>query len=1497
MKRFEGQGDMPLKGDVASFSLPEIFNSLSLNQSTGTLMVSDGETCHHLYFQRGGIIPISDARNHILGIGEHLKRNKLISGSDLEKAQQMQASSRRKMIDVLVQEGIISEDDLFLSLKEQMQEEIYNLFLWKDAFFEFKKDEAPEEYATDLDDLGRFTFNSGQILMEAARRADEWNRIKVRIPSLKYIFTRRKEEKLALGEKADNPVPLDKIEPLLSSSNNVEDIIEATGYSKFDVCKTLYLLLIDWQVRSLPPSEAESCFKDALRDGNYRLGVKYLEYAMELGMGAKDAVEKMQVALLGDPRFTQTPDTYRISGSLENVNFASFFITLLLKKHTCTVRVTDPDSKKILYVSPTEIAVLSHGAREQAQFGQILVREGKITCRQLDKALTQSKKTGELLGKTLIAAGVITQDDQVFAVSKKIIDEIFDIFLWRNARFEFVKNRRPEEFDDPKARVSQLSLVAGTLSKEIVSSLTHFQEISKQISTRAIFKKDQKKGKKEMKGVFSTWLSKMDDPAEETAQGLLKHVDGSKTVRDIIRISRKTAIEVAEELYSLMNRGEIRPLTLEEIKASAEKTLKDNAPEECIRFCEYGMERGGDSAAFQKILDAVKAQSPDIAETTREFKLEGDFMTFSLAELFQSLFLNKHSGTLEVSDGLNEKMVYFSKGVICLITKGSRSVSRLGDILIDAGKIKESDVERALEIQKVSGKLLGEILVEEGIDAEEDINEAVKEKIKEELFDIFLWENAHFTFTKNYFPEEFEEQKGVTRMSLDTGRILMKAVSRIEEWNRIQNAFKSVKSVPFTTGTRPDPATLDRKQRIILNLVDGKNNVEDIIDQSRVGKFEACKILYDFKKRTIVDEMDLQRLNREAEKAFEAKNFEMCVKFYEAAMQFDTENEFLRQYLEMIKGNIAAGPQRKKIVMKGFDLTTLFRSILRDRTSGTLTAKDSKSRRFFYLAPDEFLALAEGERRGRGLEEHLVAAGKVSDKQLARAKEYAQKMNSGLAEILEKQGVIGRKEVEELGTEIACGMLFELFDWTEVNIEFEASSFLAVLEDREKPVLEIKAPSWPIIENALGKHETLESFKKVIPSTDIIFIISPGGEVDIESLPAQRRAVAALVDGRRRFMDVLALSGLPVFDAYSAAAKLIERAIIRPLSTAEAIKEAENSKVFNEFEQALAFFKSALACDPHNNEIKEKIEALKRSIISGVSAVPGSEMISGVSMDDLVRNLLRNPKTGTLQAKDRDSERNIHISEDRVLLVSTGSRQGQRIGEVLVECMVASQQHVDKALDFQKKSPSKKLGEILLLQGVVTEKDIQDALKEKVLGDIGDLFGWDKASFSFTEGAPPDIFKGKEIPVTEYACTSKELLEEALERKSQKGKIDAAIRSPNIIFRITEAGQAAQGSGAYSNRVLRFLDGKTSLDTAMRKLKGSRFSLRQEVFRLIQNGVIEPLPLDLARKKGHELYMFNDFVGCAALYRWAVELDPRDERMIRNLERAEKYLKGTAEPG
>ncbi len=253
---------MTLKGNLEVLNLSDIFQSLSLNQHTGTLRVTDGKREKLIYFAQGEITLLSSDKK--LMIGEMLVASGKISQEDLDYALAQQKRTKKRLGEILVEEGFVTEDDVVEVVRRQIEEEIYDLFLWKKAEFEFLIDYCPDKLKSPAYNVTKLQFNTNSLIMEALRRLDEWELISKEIPTLKEVYKVVNPSPEAL-EDIDLPARIKAEIKLIDGERTVEQIAEETALSEFELCKLLCELKRRRVIAPLSPQEladkAEECFQ------------------------------------------------------------------------------------------------------------------------------------------------------------------------------------------------------------------------------------------------------------------------------------------------------------------------------------------------------------------------------------------------------------------------------------------------------------------------------------------------------------------------------------------------------------------------------------------------------------------------------------------------------------------------------------------------------------------------------------------------------------------------------------------------------------------------------------------------------------------------------------------------------------------------------------------------------------------------------------------------------------------------------------------------------------------------------------------------------------------------------------------------------------------------------------------------------------------------------------------------------------------------------------
>jgi tetratricopeptide (TPR) repeat protein len=293
---------MAIKGSLKEASLADVCQLLSLGQKSGGLSVADGSRFGQIYFDRGRIIyaRIVNRRDRL---GDILVRDGVLAQSQLDEVLKRQSlEPERRVGELLVAYNYITRDDLTRYIRIQIEEAIYHLFTWSRGHFFFEVEVRPDDSDVVV------SINPETLLLEAARRVDEWSLIEKKIPSLDLLFDVERDRLKDSG--VELTAEQQRLVPLFDGTRTVHDVVDQAGMTEFDVGKALFGLIQAGFAHRVGRKEEESVRgREAELQERRNLGVAFYrtgmledsarEFERVLALDASDFAARYHLALIG----------------------------------------------------------------------------------------------------------------------------------------------------------------------------------------------------------------------------------------------------------------------------------------------------------------------------------------------------------------------------------------------------------------------------------------------------------------------------------------------------------------------------------------------------------------------------------------------------------------------------------------------------------------------------------------------------------------------------------------------------------------------------------------------------------------------------------------------------------------------------------------------------------------------------------------------------------------------------------------------------------------------------------------------------------------------------------------------------------------------------------------------------------------------------------------------------------------------------------------------
>ena len=252
-------------------------------------------------------------------------------------------------------------------------------------------------------------------------------------------------------------------------------------------------------------------------------------------------------------------EPFPVTGNIDPASFPHLLVDLHRHGATGSLKVTGPNHPKALYFRGGRI-LFGSSNDPRDQLGAILIESGRITRQQLDE-VNAKVGPGNPLAKVLSDSGFVNQRELGDAARTKVERILADVLSWASGSFEFEDGVLPKGAVDLKLSTEKLLLAAVQRIPDRAFALRH-------VDLDTVLEPD---------GGGETALGEI----RAEVWPLFERLDGSRTLKDAISLTRLDEFEAAKTACALLFLGIVRARNAEpELDLAQEAQSGFSVPEE-----------------------------------------------------------------------------------------------------------------------------------------------------------------------------------------------------------------------------------------------------------------------------------------------------------------------------------------------------------------------------------------------------------------------------------------------------------------------------------------------------------------------------------------------------------------------------------------------------------------------------------------------------------------------------------------------------------------------------------------------------------------------------------------------------------------------------------------------------------------------------------------------------------------------------------------------------
>lgn len=227
---------MAIQGPLRELGVHDVFQLLDLGRKTGSLRITSELRQNEgtIWFDRGAVVA-AGIRSNPHRLGALLLQAGKVRAEDLARAVALQErGDRRRIGDILIAIEALTQRDLTEVVRAQVEDVVFTLLGWSEGYFIFEEAD-PGTIPREVD----IRVSTESVLLEAARRVDEWSRLHSHVPHLGVV-----PSLAAPGEGEPGSLRLAPLEwrvlAAVDGSRDVRSMATHLGESEFATARALF---------------------------------------------------------------------------------------------------------------------------------------------------------------------------------------------------------------------------------------------------------------------------------------------------------------------------------------------------------------------------------------------------------------------------------------------------------------------------------------------------------------------------------------------------------------------------------------------------------------------------------------------------------------------------------------------------------------------------------------------------------------------------------------------------------------------------------------------------------------------------------------------------------------------------------------------------------------------------------------------------------------------------------------------------------------------------------------------------------------------------------------------------------------------------------------------------------------------------------------------------------------------------------------------------------